>query len=140
MTFGLDELKKGYFPHYFNKKCHKNYVGNIPAKKHYGFNQIQSNERDKFLNWYEECVNNNYALIYKKEIIDYCRSDVDILRRSLRKFREDFITFENIDPLRYITIASVCMTIYHANYMPQKTIAVVPEYAKTDNFSKMSIM
>ena len=32
------------------------------------------------------------------------------------------------------------MTIYRSNYMPNKTIAIVPEYAKTDNFSKMSIM
>ena len=55
------------------------------------------------------------------------------------KLREDFIQLENIDPLRYITIASVCMTIYCSNYMPKKTIAIVPEYAKTDNFSKMSI-
>ena len=47
---------------------------------------------------------------------------------------------ENIYPLRYITIASVCMTIYRSNYMPKKTIAIVPENAKTDNFSKMSIM
>ena len=56
------------------------------------------------------------------------------------KLREDFISLGNIDPLHYITIASVCMTIYHGNYMPGKTIAIVPEYAKTDNFSKMSIM
>ena len=56
------------------------------------------------------------------------------------KLREDFIKLENIDPLHYITIASVCMTIYRSNYMPNKTIAIVPEYAKTDNFSKMSIM
>ena len=56
------------------------------------------------------------------------------------KLREDFIQLENIDPLRYITIASVCMKIYRSNYMPMKTIAIVPEYAKTDNFSKMSIM
>ena len=32
------------------------------------------------------------------------------------------------------------MTIYRSNYMPNKTIAIVPEYAKTDNYSKMSIM
>ena len=56
------------------------------------------------------------------------------------KLREDFIELENIDPLHYITIASVCITIYHSNYMPKKTIAIVPEYAKTDNFNKMSIM
>ena len=56
------------------------------------------------------------------------------------KLREDLIQLENIDPLRYVTIASVCMTIYRSNYMPKKTIAIVPQYAKTDNFSKMSIM
>ena len=56
------------------------------------------------------------------------------------KLREDFSQLENIDPLRYITIASVCMTIYRSNYIPKKTIAIVPEYTKTDNFSQMSIM
>ena len=44
------------------------------------------------------------------------------------------------NPLRHITIASVCMTIYRSNYIRKKTIATVLEYAKTDNFSKMSIM
>ena len=79
-------------------------------------------------------------LTSKKEILEYWRSDVDILRRGIMKLREDFIQLENIDPLRYITITLVCMTIYHSNYMPKKTIAIVPEYAKTDNFSKMSII
>ena len=139
-TFGMNELKKGYFPHYFNKKCNENYVGPIPSKKHYGYNQMKPDERAKFLKWYEERVSENYVFDFKKEIIEYCRSDVDILRRGIMKLREDFIKLENIDPLRYITIASVCMTIYRSNYMPNKTIAIVPEYAKTDNFSKMSIM
>ena len=132
-TFGMNELKKGYFPHYFNKKCNENYVGPIPSKKHYGYNQMKPDERTKFLNWYEERVRENYVFDFKKEIIEYCRSDVDILRRGIMKLREDFIQLENIDPLRYITIASVCMTIYRSNYMPNKTIAIVPEYAKTDN-------
>ena len=139
-TFGMNELKKGYFPHYFNKKCNENYVGPIPSKKHYGYNQMKPDERAKFLKWYDDRLSENYVFDFEKEIIDYCRSDVDILRRSLIKFCEDFIQLENIDPLRYITIASVCMTIYRSNYMPKKTIAIVPEYAKTDNFSKMSIM
>ena len=138
-TFGMNELKKGYFPHYFNKECN-NYVGPLPSKKHHGYNQKKSDERTKFLKWYEERVSENYVFEFKKEILEYCRSDVDILRRSIMKLREDFIQLENIDPLRYITIASVCMTIYRSNYMPKKTIAIVPESVKTDNFSKMSIM
>ena len=136
----MSELKKGYFPHYFNKECNKDYVGNIPSKKHYGYNQMKPDERTKFLKWYEERVRENYVFDFKKEILEYCRSDVDILRRGIMKLREDFIELENIDPLRYITIASVCMTIYRSNYMPNKTIAIIPEYAKTNNFSKMSIM
>ena len=139
-TFGMNELKKGYFPHYFNKVFNKDYVGTIPSKKHYGYNHMKPDERTKFLKWYEERVCENYVFDFKKEILEYCRSDVDILRRGIMKLREDFIELENIDPLRYITIASVCMTIYRSNYMPQKTIAIVPEYVKTDNFSKISIM
>ena len=56
------------------------------------------------------------------------------------KLREDFIQLENINPLHYITTASVCMMIYRSNYMPKKTIAIAPESVKTDNFSKMSMM
>ena len=103
---------------------------------------MKSDERENFLKWYDERVNNNYYFVFdfQKEIIEYCRSDVDILRRSMLKFRENFIKLENIDPLKYITIASVCMSIYRANYMPKKSIAVVPEYVKTINYSKMSII
>ena len=139
-TFGMSELKKGYFPHYFNKECNKGYVGPIPSKKHYGLNQMKSDERNKFLKWYGDRVSENYIFDLKKEIIGYCRSDVDILRRGMTKLRKDFIDLENVDPLRYITIASVCMTIYCSNYMPEKTISIAQEYAKTDRFSKMSIM
>ena len=139
-TFGMDELKKGYFPHTFNKECNKDYVGPMPSKKHYGYDQMKPDERTKFLKRYEECLSENYVFDFKKEILEYCRSDVDILRRGIMKLREDFIQLENIDPLRYITIASVCMTIYRSNYMTENTIAIVNEYTKTDNYSKMSIM
>ena len=105
-----------------------------------GYNQIKPDERSKFMKWYQECVSENYVFDFKKEILEYCQSDIDILRIGIMKLREDFIQQENIDPLRYITIASVCMTIYRSNYMPKKTIATIPEYVKTDNFSKTSIM
>ena len=138
-TFGMNELKKGHFPHFFNKECNKEYVGCMPCKNDFGFNQMKPDERTKFMKWYEERVNENYVFDFKKEILEYCRSDVDILRRGIMKLRDDFIQLENIDPLRYITIASVCMTIYRSNYMPKNTIAIVPEHSKTDNYSKMSI-
>ena len=139
-TFGMNELTKGYFPHYFNKTSNKDYVGSIPSKRHYGYNQMRPDERKKFLKWYEDRVSENYVFDFKKELVEYCRSDVDILRRGAMKLREDFIKLEQIDPFQYITIASICMTIYRSNYMPTETIAIVPEYNRTDRFSKASIM
>ena len=44
-TFGLNELKKGYFPHYFNNKCNQNYVGPMPSKKHYGYDSMSAKNR-----------------------------------------------------------------------------------------------
>ena len=39
-TFGLDELRKGYFPHLFNKKENQNYVGPIPCEPYYTPNSM----------------------------------------------------------------------------------------------------
>ena len=51
-TFGLTELKKGYFPHLFNTKENENYVGPIPDKKYYNYNQMKPEARKEFLEWY----------------------------------------------------------------------------------------
>ena len=101
---------------------------------------MKPDKRTKFLKWYDDCMSESYIFDFQKEIIEYCQSDVNILRRGMMKLREDFIQLENIDCLKYITIASVCMMIYHGNYMPKETITIVPESVKTNNFSKMSIM
>ena len=152
-TFGLKELKKGYFPHYFNKKCNQNYVGPIPSKKHYGYDQMKEDERKSFHEWYNTRVKENYVFDFQKELIEYCRSDVDILRRSMMLFREEFIELENIDPLQYVTIAGVCMTIFRSNYLKSKkitdedtkkthsktSIAVVKDTTRQENYSKISI-
>ena len=136
-TFGLKELKKGYFPHYFNKKHNQNYVGPLPNKKYFGYNQMRLSTRKNFLEWYNSKQNDEFD--FKNELKEYCRSDVDILRRSMLKFRDDFIELENIDPLQYITIASVCMHIYRCNYIPENKIAVVKDDTFVKLYSKMSI-
>ena len=55
------------------------------------------------------------------------------------KFREDFITVANIDPLQYITIASVCMNVYRSKFMPENTIGIIKDSVKTETFSKISM-
>ena len=34
-TFGLTELKKGYFPHFFDRKENQHYVGTLPPIENY---------------------------------------------------------------------------------------------------------
>ncbi|XP_022787930.1 uncharacterized protein LOC111327883 [Stylophora pistillata] len=100
---------------------------------------MRSSVRKDFLKWHAARVEENYVFDFKKELREYCRSDVDILRRSMLQFREDFIELENMDPLQYVTIASVCMTIYRSNYLPEEKIGVVRDVSRGEAYSKMSI-
>ena len=115
-TFGLSELKKGYFPHYFNKFCNRDYVGPLPPKRHYGVNQMRSKECKEFSQWYDQKKAKGYVFDMRKEVLEYCQSDVDILRRSCLQFRESFIKIAIIDPFQYVTIASVCMAIFRGSF------------------------
>ena len=96
---------------------------------------MKPEKRTAFLKWYDEQVD---VFDFKKELVAYCRSDVDILRRSMMTFRDDFLKIGNIDPLQYITIASVCMSVYRSKYMSENTIGITKDVPK-NTFSKTSI-
>ena len=124
-TFGQDELCKGYFPHLFNKKENQNYVGPIPCQNDYGVNFKKPEERKAFIAWHQEQVENNYLFDFRKEIIKYCRSDVDILRKCCLLYREMFRKETDIDPFdNSLTIASYCHQVYRTNFLKKDTIAV----------------
>ena len=89
-TFGQDELCKGWFPHAFNKEENQNYIGPIPCQNDYGVNFMKPGEREAFMAWHDEQVANNYRYDFREEIIKYCRSDVDILRKCCLLYREMF--------------------------------------------------
>ncbi|XP_060868772.1 uncharacterized protein LOC132943701 [Metopolophium dirhodum] len=137
-TFGLKEAKKGYFPHFFNTPENQRYVGPLPDKTHYGYNSMTTKHRAAFINWHDELINKNYVFDFQLELEEYCNSDVDILRRGCLELRKQFLDVCNIDPFKYITIASVCMAIYRQSDLSGGTIAVV-QNVKKDNFSDDSI-
>ena len=87
-TFGMSELCKGYFPHLFNRVENEAYIGPIPPQPYYSPNSMKPEARTAFLAWYKEQKDNNYVLNFNEEIIKYCRSDVDILRKCCLEFRE----------------------------------------------------
>jgi hypothetical protein len=136
-TFGLNELKKGYFPHYFNTNENQNYVWPISDTSFHGANTMGKSAREKFIKWHAEKVKENYVFDFQKEFVEYCDSDVDILRRGCLELTKQFLEIADIDPSQYITIASVCMAIYRSKYLQPKTIAVVKDDKKemhSENF------
>ena len=135
-TFGLDELCKGYFPHYFNKDENQEYVGPLPCQEDYGANTMKPEAREKFLTWYQEKLENNYVFDFQKEILAYCRSDVDIMAESCKLYREMFMDVTDtthdetgLDPFdKCITIAAYCMQVYRTKFLKKDTIALFPQH------------
>ena len=124
-TFGMTELCKGYFPHLFNKEENQHYVGPIPPQPYYAPNTMKPETREAFLAWHKEQRDNEYVFDFNEEIIKYCRSDVDILRKCCMEFREMLREITGIDPFKKcLTIASACHEVYRTNFLKGDTIAV----------------
>ena len=131
-AFGLSELSKGYFPHYFNVNANWNYVGPYPRVEDYGCDFMSTKEREVFLNWHASKQGKEFH--FRNEIETYCRSDVDILRRSCLKFRslmmESTRIYDDdigIDPFKHITIASACMSIFRQKFLCEEWEVLTPD-------------
>jgi hypothetical protein len=128
-TFGLNELVKGYFPHLFNRRENQNYIGPLPPSPYYHPDGMSPSDREKFVKWHSNLVADNYVFNFREEILTYCRSDVDILRRCCLEFRELFRDITNIDPFeRCLTIASACNLVFRTNFLRENTIAILPPH------------
>jgi hypothetical protein len=132
-TFGLDpsKFKKGYFPYRFMTEGHENYIGPLPEMDYFEYQHMMcakthiegvrcnsSCDLCDFLKWYEveDAKDEPYDL--KKELVEYCRSDVDILAESLKVYRECGINTHKIDPLKSITAAGAASIHYRTNHAP----------------------
>ena len=135
-TFGLTELTKGHFPHKFNTAENQNYVGPHPDKSYYGYSDMKKEDRQKFDEWYKTTKDKTFD--FKQEMYNYCKSDVDILRKGCLKYRELFIYIANIDPFQYVTIAGVCLAIYKSKFLPEDTIGICDK-SPVDTYSVKSI-
>ncbi|GBN93225.1 hypothetical protein AVEN_210736-1 [Araneus ventricosus] len=70
-TFGLEELTKRYFPHLYNTEENQAYVGTLPGITYYVPNFMNTAEREKFMNWYEERKEQPFD--FREELYEYCK-------------------------------------------------------------------
>jgi hypothetical protein len=125
-SFGLTELHKGFFPYFFNTVENENVsLPGLPDIKYYSPDTMNSDRRQEFLTWYEKNQHKPFNL--KREMIKYCISDVDILRRGCLEYRKlvKEATSQQkhhlaVDPFGSLTSPSVCMSIFLTNYVSEK--------------------
>lgn len=132
------EHKKGYFPHFFHTIDNMGYIGQYPDPKYYSADTMNEKDRDQFLEWHSEKINSNAVFSLKDELIEYCKIDVDILRKACMRFRTLLLDNTQVDPFDGpITIASTCMKVFRTNYLKPDTISIVPwnGYRRIDNQS-----
>ncbi|XP_053406566.1 uncharacterized protein LOC123556078 [Mercenaria mercenaria] len=124
--FGFDELKKGYFPHLFNKKENQRVVlDGLPDLSFYNPDGMKPDDRQTFLKWYSRHKNDTSD--FQEQLLDYCKSDTDILRRCCLRFREDFMDTTDIDPFEQcITMASACNLVFRTKFLESETIGLIP--------------
>jgi hypothetical protein len=98
---------------------------------------MSTNERKEFLQCH--LTKEGELFEFRKQILEYCRSDVVILRQACLKFRhllmtatgkqEDIISDKGkletvwvgaIDPFDSVTIATVCMNMYRTKFFRRK--------------------
>ena len=84
--FGLQELKKGYYPHLWNTKDNDKMVLDIlPDIKYCNCESIKDDERCTFKNWYEEHINNRFD--FKEQLIAYCSLGTAIMQANAQKIQ-----------------------------------------------------
>ena len=124
-TFGIDEMKKGFFPYLFLTDENLKYVGSYPPADSYCPSSMSKEKRDKFYAWY----NSKSVEVFNmtEELRAYCESDVDILQRSMMKFDQLYFSITGIRPLsNSISIAQSCNQVWRKNFMRAKTVAIIP--------------
>lgn len=141
-TFGLTEQCKGFFPHLFNTQDNQSYQGVIPDTTYYDPDGMSHKKKAEFLRWHAAKVSDNYVFNLKKEMKEYCISDVKLLKAGCEKFQAEFASHAEFRPMeRCITIASACNRFWRKKLLPKDTIAVEPPrgwFGATTNSSRVA--
>ena len=131
-SFDLNEMKKGYFPHLFNKPDTPLdlVLPGLPDVEYYDPDSMRGGRRREFLEWYEQHKNDEFR--FGQELLDYCRSDVNILMGACWKFRQLVKRVTGgMEAFKYVTIASLCMGIFRTCFLSEEHSVLFKRDAET---------
>ncbi|XP_022809085.1 uncharacterized protein LOC111346056 [Stylophora pistillata] len=126
-TFGIEEIKKGFFPHTFHTPEYAIYVGALPDRKYFDPESMSEKKMSEFEEWYQEESSRQQVYDLKRELIEYCGSDVKLLKAGCQKFVAEFRAVAGFDPLeKCVTIAQACNCYWRKPVMEEESIALEP--------------
>ena len=139
------QSKKGEFPHLFNLEKNYAYIGPYPEISFYSPDTMSKECRDTFLKWHAN--QRGKIFDFQKEILEYCRADVSVLRESCTKFRclmmeltcdsvqtgEDGIIeyVGSVDPLASMTLAGMCLNVFRTKFLKEDYRYIDPPTPQT---------
>lgn len=125
-SFGFEShVRKGFFPHLFNKEENFEYNDILPSLDYFGIKYMKPEVAKSLREWHTERSLEKFN--FKYELMEYCANDVKILTMSIMTFRNLFETTTGIDPLtRAFTLASIGLEYFRAAVLTDKTIGICP--------------
>ena len=121
------ELRKGYFPHFFNTSANQTYHGDLPDRRYYGPDIMSNDWYRDFQRWYtEKSQQEDYRFHFRIELLEYCGLDVRLLRAGCEVFRREFQELAHFDPFQHTTITSACSRDLRKSRLKRQTIASEP--------------
>lgn len=118
-AFGIQEMKKRYFPHIANTPPFWSYVGPYLHPYFYDVDTMMPEEKTKFQMWHSEMLPINAIFDFRRKMMDYCRSDVAILKEDRLKYRDLCLESVGLDPFTCVTVASVTSKVFNTRFLPE---------------------
>ncbi|PIC55456.1 hypothetical protein B9Z55_000725 [Caenorhabditis nigoni] len=127
-TFGITEMKKGYYPYYFNhpENYGKIFIG-LPARHFYDPEHMKADALAEFSKWYDEHELDIFNA--DQELLAYCQSDVEILTAAISEYIKICKKlFKGWNPiLSSCTIAGFVKHILKFEHFEYGDLGIIPE-------------
>lgn len=147
--FGIEELKKGFFPHrlittqFMEEACASDFIVLRPGKEWFDMDHRagtagvkEAQELEQFFDQFYGSTSDELWNM-KEDSICYCISDTVLLGKTLVQFREKlmemtetmerpfYLQKQPFDPLSYVTLPSAMMGLFMSQFIPLRKIAVI---------------